>query len=249
MNAENTIKVSVAPAGKLVFRNNYRGRECFYFKSSYHNYLTSNMACCAVICTHSPANSFGLWNSVFGRFPCLYTAPISFQMQLAKPSFPVLANSFNSLLSHPCVVTFSIKKFFFFFFKEVVAATAIFYIQSIMAEHFFSWPLTLTVYCIYWTSRVFFTCFFVGVSASSLPERHMSSEVSAEHGPAKGRHGVDSHQAADEGVLAALEQGHNVGTHVVSVLLPEVLDEGKTCFQNWVTAYFFHLKKNVRQPL
>lgn len=60
MNTENTIKVSVAPAGKLVFRNNYRGRECFYFKSSYHNYLTSNMACCAVICTHSPANSFGL---------------------------------------------------------------------------------------------------------------------------------------------------------------------------------------------
>lgn len=119
MNAENTIKVSVAPAGKLVFRNNYRGRECFYFKSSYHNYLTSNMACCAVICTHSPANSFGLWNSVFGRFPCLYTAPISFQMQLAKPSFPVLANSFNSLLSHPCVVTFSIKKFCFVFLKKL----------------------------------------------------------------------------------------------------------------------------------
>lgn len=49
----------------------------------------------------------------------------------------MLANSFNSPLSHPCVVTFSIKKFFIFFFKEVVVATAIFYIQSIMAEHFF----------------------------------------------------------------------------------------------------------------
>lgn len=205
------------------------------------------MACCAVICTHSPANSFGLWNSVFGRFPCLYTTPISFQMQLAKPSFPVLANSFNGLLSHPCVVTFSIKKFFFL--KKLWLQQPSFIYSLLLQNFFFSWPLTLTVYCIYWTCRVFFTCFFVDVSASSLPERHISSEVSAEHGPAKGRHGVDSHQAADEGVLAALEQGHNVGTHMVSVLLPEVLDEGKTCFQNWVTAYFYHLKKNVRQPL
>lgn len=68
----------------------------------------------------------------------------------------------------------------------------------------------------------------MGVSAAGLPKSHQGSEVGSQHGPAEGRHGVDSHQAADEGVLAALEQGYDVGTHVVSVLLPEVLDEGKT---------------------
>lgn len=64
----------------------------------------------------------------------------------------------------------------------------------------------------------------MGVSAARLPESHQGSEVGSQHGPAEGRHRVDSHQAANEGALAALEQGHDVGTHVVSVLLPEVLD-------------------------
>lgn len=64
------------------------------------------------------------------------------------------------------------------------------------------------------------------VSAPSLPESHQSSEVGPQHCPAEGRHRVDPHQATDEGVLAALEQGNNVGTHVVSVLLSEVLNEG-----------------------
>lgn len=75
--------------------------------------------------------------------------------------------------------------------------------------------------------RRFLTSFLVGVSAAGLPESHHGSEVGSQHGPAEGRHGVDSHQAADEGVLAALEQGDDVRTHVVSVLLPEVLNEGK----------------------
>lgn len=65
------------------------------------------------------------------------------------------------------------------------------------------------------------------MSAASLPEGHVGSEISTQHGPAESCHGVDPHQAADEGVLAALQQGHNVGTHVVGVLLPEVLNEGK----------------------
>lgn len=68
----------------------------------------------------------------------------------------------------------------------------------------------------------------MGVSAAGLPESHQGSEVGPQHCPAEGRHGVDPHQAADEGVLAALEQGHDVGTHVVSVLLSEVLNEGET---------------------
>lgn len=65
----------------------------------------------------------------------------------------------------------------------------------------------------------------MGVPAARLPESHQGSEVGSQHGPAEGRHRVDSHQAADEGALAALEQGHDVRTHVVSVLLPEVLDD------------------------
>lgn len=76
--------------------------------------------------------------------------------------------------------------------------------------------------------RRFLTTLLVDVSAAGLPESHQGSEVGSQHGPAEGRHRVDSHQAADEGVLAALEQGHDVGTHVVGVLLPEVLGEGDT---------------------
>lgn len=68
----------------------------------------------------------------------------------------------------------------------------------------------------------------MGVPAAGLPESHQGSEVGPQHCPAEGRHGVDPHQAANEGVLAALEQGHNVRTHVVSVLLSEVLNEGGT---------------------
>lgn len=72
------------------------------------------------------------------------------------------------------------------------------------------------------------TRFLVGVSAAGLPESHQGSEVGPQHRPAEGRHRVDAHQAADEGVFAALEQGHDVGTHVVGVLLPEVLWETET---------------------
>lgn len=75
----------------------------------------------------------------------------------------------------------------------------------------------------YRSHRLGLTRFLVGVSAAGLPESHQGSEVGPQHRPAEGRHGVDAHQAADEGVLAALEQGHDVGTHVVRVLLPEVL--------------------------
>lgn len=69
------------------------------------------------------------------------------------------------------------------------------------------------------------TRLLVGVPAARLPESHQGSEVGSQHGPAEGGHRVDAHQAADEGVLAALEQGHDVGPHVVSVLLSEVLRE------------------------
>lgn len=68
----------------------------------------------------------------------------------------------------------------------------------------------------------------MGVSAAGLPESHQGSEVGPQHRPAEGGHRVDAHQAADEGVFAALEQGHDVGTHVVGVLLPEVLRETET---------------------
>lgn len=71
------------------------------------------------------------------------------------------------------------------------------------------------------------TRLLVGVSPARLSESHQGSEVGPQDGPAKGRHRVDAHQAADEGVLAALEQGHDVGPHVVSVLLPEVLRGGR----------------------
>lgn len=74
------------------------------------------------------------------------------------------------------------------------------------------------------TARVL-TRLLVGVPAACLPESHQGSEVGSEHGPAEGGHRVDAHQAADEGVLAALEQGHHVGPHVVRVLLSEVLWE------------------------
>lgn len=77
-------------------------------------------------------------------------------------------------------------------------------------------------------TKHFLTSFLVSVSTSGLPESHQGSEVGSQHSPAEGCHRVDSHQAADEGVLAAFEQGHNVRTHVVGVLLPEVLNEGKT---------------------
>lgn len=76
------------------------------------------------------------------------------------------------------------------------------------------------------------TCFFVGVLFPSLPERNKSPKVSPQHSPTEGRHGVDSHQATDEGVLAAFQQSHDVGPHVVSVLLPKVLRSGRK-WQHW----------------
>lgn len=82
------------------------------------------------------------------------------------------------------------------------------------------------------------TRFLVGVSAAGLPESHQGSEVGPQHRPAEGGHGVDAHQAADEAVLAALEKGHDVGTHVVRVLLPEVLREAETPD----SALFVHFK-------
>lgn len=80
----------------------------------------------------------------------------------------------------------------------------------------------------YGTHSCSLTCFLVGVSAAGLSESHQGSEVGPQHRPAEGRHGVDAHQATDEAVFAALEQGHDVGTHVVRVLLPEVLQETGT---------------------
>lgn len=101
--------------------------------------------------------------------------------------------------------------------------------------------------------RLGLTRFLVGVSAAGLPESHQGSEVGPQHRPAEGRHGVDAHQAADEGVLAALEQGHDVGTHVVSVLLPKVLRETQTpdCHsrqvqgQNQAAVAFLPFLKNI----
>lgn len=86
------------------------------------------------------------------------------------------------------------------------------------------------------------TCFLVGVSAAGLSESHQGSEVGPQHRPAEGRHGVDAHQATDEAVFAALEQGHDIGTHVVRVLLPEVLQETGTAD----SALFIHDKIKVK---
>lgn len=61
------------------------------------------------------------------------------------------------------------------------------------------------------------------VPLSSLFESHQSSEVSSENGPAEGGRRVNADQAADEGVLAALQQSHDVRAHVIRVLFPEVL--------------------------
>lgn len=76
----------------------------------------------------------------------------------------------------------------------------------------------------------FFLCELTGlllpVSPPGLPEGHQGPEVGAQHRPAEGGSRVDAHQAADEGVLAALQQRHDVRPHVVRVLLPEVLHVG-----------------------
>lgn len=88
----------------------------------------------------------------------------------------------------------------------------------------------------------------MGASAASLPESHQGSEVGSQHCPAEGCHGVDPHQAADEGVLAALEQGHNVRTHVVSVLLSEVLNEAEMCMQMLQTFDYCVLHTHFKVP-
>lgn len=75
------------------------------------------------------------------------------------------------------------------------------------------------------------TRLLVSVPATRLPESHQGPEVGSQDGPAEGRHRVDAHQAANEGVLAALEQGHDVGPHVVSVLLSEVLSDRRVMSQ------------------
>lgn len=72
-------------------------------------------------------------------------------------------------------------------------------------------------------SSVELTTLLLRVSLASHAEGHHGPEVGAQHGPAEGGHGVDADQASDEGILTALQQRHDVRTHVVSVLLPEVL--------------------------
>ena len=70
----------------------------------------------------------------------------------------------------------------------------------------------------------FVTCaFFALVSLPSLPEGNQGPEVSPQHRPAERGRWVDANQPTDEGVLAALQQCHDVRTHVIRVLLPEVL--------------------------
>lgn len=61
------------------------------------------------------------------------------------------------------------------------------------------------------------------VSFPSLSEGDERSEIGADHGPAEGGHRIDSHQATDESVSAALQQSHDIRTHVIRVLLPEIL--------------------------
>lgn len=88
--------------------------------------------------------------------------------------------------------------------KETISTQAIYYQWSSP----FTWQLTGLL---------------LRVSLPGLPEGHQGPEVGSEHRPAEGGRRVDAHQAADEGVLAALQQGDDVRTHVVRVLLPEVL--------------------------
>lgn len=73
----------------------------------------------------------------------------------------------------------------------------------------------------HWVPALTTLLFFV--SPSRLSEGHGGSEVCPQHGPAEGGHGVDANQAPDEGAPAAPQQGHDIGPHVVSVLLPEIL--------------------------
>lgn len=61
------------------------------------------------------------------------------------------------------------------------------------------------------------------VSLPSLSESHQGPEVGSEYCPAESGRRIDAHQAADEGVLAALQQSYDVRAHVVGVLLPEIL--------------------------
>lgn len=67
------------------------------------------------------------------------------------------------------------------------------------------------------------------VPLAGLSESHQGPEVGSEYRPAESGRRVDAHQPADEGVLAALQQSDDVRTHVVRVLLPEILRVKKSC--------------------
>lgn len=83
------------------------------------------------------------------------------------------------------------------------------------------------------------TSLLLRVSLSSLSESHQGPEVGSEYRPAERGSRVDAHQPADEGVLAALQQGYNVRAHVVGVFLPEVLCLGPRKTYNGIKFYLF----------
>ena len=75
----------------------------------------------------------------------------------------------------------------------------------------------------------------MGVSPSRVPEGAGGPEGGSQDGPAERGHRVHPHQAADERALAALQQTHDVWTHVVSVLLSEVLLTSHTFHYSYIT--------------
>lgn len=82
------------------------------------------------------------------------------------------------------------------------------------------------------------TRLFQRVSLPSISKSHHSSEVRSQNCPAESGRRVDADQATDEGVFTALEQSNNIWTHVVSVLLPEILHETYHSNQRYCFSFF-----------
>lgn len=83
------------------------------------------------------------------------------------------------------------------------------------------------------------------MSLPSLPESHQGPKVGSEDRPAEHGRRVDAHQPADEGVLAALQQRYDVWTHVVSVLLSEILRERSSAY--WIIIIYSYLFDTIFQ--
>lgn len=63
----------------------------------------------------------------------------------------------------------------------------------------------------------------LGPQAPGLPEHGHGPDGGPEHGPAEHGHGIHADELPHIGAVAAPQEGHDVGPHVVHVLFPEVL--------------------------